>query len=166
MISTAVISECEKYRYSLQRSWAVSGRSALFVMLNPSTADATVDDPTIRRCIGFARSWGCDSIEVVNLYAYRATNPSDLLALHNWVARGPDNLHHVSRALRIADVVVAAWGAWVDANPSGPRPLNLVDVAEHLGVPLRCLGYTKSGAPRHPLYVKADQPLLPFPRPA
>lgn len=151
---TAVISGCGQYRYRLGRSWAADtspGRTVAFVMLNPSTADAMVDDPTIRRCVGFARDWGFAALEVVNLLAYRATNPRDLVAVRD--PFGPYNPGHLADAVREADLVVAAWGA------SFPQQLAWsVDVTAAL---LRDrgahhLGLTAAGHPRHPLYLRAD----------
>lgn len=127
--------------------------AALFVMLNPSTADAEQDDKTIRRCRGFARDWGCAGITVANLYAYRATKPAKL-----WLADdpvGPDNDNHLRELAKEYGEVVCAWGA--DAKQE--RVDQVVEIFRKAGTRLRCLGVTKSGAPRHPLYIKADQPL-------
>jgi hypothetical protein len=130
----------------------------LFIMLNPSTADGTLDDPTIRRCKAFAAREGCDQVRVVNLFALRATNPREL-AKSNVCAIGPDTDHHIREEVRYVrqqgGVVVAAWGA----NPMASHRDLLV--AEMVG-PMMCLGITKDGFPRHPLYVKADQPLVPY----
>lgn len=154
MSSDAVISECQTYRYSLSRRWA-SGASMRFVMLNPSTADATLDDPTIRRCIGFAKREGAAGLVVLNLYAYRATNPKALLTCTDPV--GPDNNAWLAAHLQAAALpVVAAWGASARADRVR-RVLDLVG-----DVDWRCLGTTKAGYPRHPLYVPGVQPLLPF----
>jgi len=153
----AVISDDGLYRYSLERWWDHGDGAVLFVMLNPSTADASVDDPTIRRCIGFARTWGKQGIIVCNLYAYRATDPRELDRVHDPI--GPDNQRHLDAALGGVDLVIAAWGA----NPSRGRYVRR-DRAVSLGLEtfheLQCLGLTKEGHPRHPLYVRADaQPI-------
>jgi hypothetical protein len=155
ILRDALLSECGRYRWWLRRSWeGGDGRSVCFVMLNPSTADSLVDDPTIRRCVGFARSWGYSSLVVRNLFALRATNPDELLT-----APDPTGGEEGDRHLRLAgesDRVVAAWGAGAPfARPR--RALELL-----AGVPLYCLGVTKNGDPRHPLYVKAGAPLVPF----
>ena len=149
MISNAVISADGKYRYTLTREWG-QYRRMLFVMLNPSTADAEVDDPTIRRCISFAEREQCDSMEVVNLYGYRTTDPKELW--QQFDPYGPDNARHVIEALDRADLVVAAWGANAkrDRNRSYRMTLNDPHV----------FGLTKQGFPRHPLYLKADTPLV------
>lgn len=161
--SSAVLSDDGRYRYRLGRRWA-PGPTLGWIMLNPSTADATADDPTIRRCIAFARREGCGAIDVANLYAWRATDPDSLLALAWGEAVGPDNHHHVADVLAGAERTVAAWGAWWNAQPDRRRParLNVESVAALLGAALVCLGRTKAGAPRHPLYVRGDQPLEPF----
>jgi hypothetical protein len=116
-------------------------------MLNPSTADAARDDPTVRRCIGFARSWGYGGLEVVNLFAYRATDPRALRRAADPV--GPANRRHIAAAIANARLVIAAWGADATAGDAAAR-LRALSRRE-----LRCLGLTRSGAPRHPLYVRA-----------
>lgn len=153
--SSAVISDDGVYRYSLTRRWG-DGPSAVFIMLNPSTADATQDDPTIRRCIGFAKREGCASLTVVNLFAYRATDPRALLDAED--PQGPDNSRHITRALLNADLRIAAWGAFQWTHRERLRRPYVEDWAG--GKPLLCLGTTSAGAPRHPLYVKGDQPLV------
>lgn len=152
MRSDATLSPCGLYRYTLTREWG-SGPRMLFVMLNPSTADADKDDPTIRRCIAFAKREGCGSLEVVNLHAYRTPDPRML-----WSAQaigvdiiGPNNRGHILDARRRADIVVCAWGA----NPVDKQYAAAVSFA-----PVWCLGTTKDGSPRHPLFVRADAPLV------
>jgi hypothetical protein len=156
----ADISPCGTYRYLLGRRVGEGDRTALFVMHNPSTADASEDDPTIRRCIGFARREGCGVLEVVNLFAYRATDPAALRLAADPV--GPANDHFIERAVGRAALVVVAWGvlrrplvrrAWV----IGRGIYDNLPFLGHRG-PF-CLGTTANGAPRHPLYVRADQPL-------
>lgn len=163
----AAVSDCGRYRYHLWRAWGTPGedRPMGFVMLNPSTADASVDDPTIRRCVGFAKREGCTAINVVNLFAWRATDPGVLSDVVDPV--GPGNHNQLEQMLdvhQILDVpLVVAWGA------SGPSVSlmareggRLLGRALFRRVPLWCLGRTKHGHPRHPLYVRGDQPLIPF----
>lgn len=159
---SAVFSPCGKYRYRLTRErqpgFIPDSPPALFIMLNPSTADAERDDPTVRRCKAFAESWGCAGIIVVNLYAYRATKPSEL-----WLADdpvGPQNDFWLAREAEEAGRVVCAWGA--NARPERVKQFRRM-ITDTYGIELYCLGTTKSGAPRHPLYVKNDQPLVPWP---
>lgn len=144
----AVLSECGTYRYELTRRWSRDESAvATFIMLNPSIADAELDDPTIRRCIGFAQAWGMGGLHVCNLYALRSTDPKGLWTHPDPV--GPDNDVHLARhalAARAADwPLVAAWGA--NAHPDRVEAV--------LGLPgmtqLTALGVTKAGAPKHPL---------------
>lgn len=157
MLRSAVISDCGQYRYGLGRSWDVSKPLMIFVMLNPSTADKDVDDPTIRRCMEFARREGFGGIRVVNLFAWRATDPRVLLSILDPV--GPENVVALDRALLFGKTgaqVVCAWGA----NPLAVEPAESFSrMARVHGVTLWCFGRTGSGAPRHPLYVKGCQPL-------
>lgn len=156
--SDAVLSEDGLYRYSLTRTWEPSVWRLAFIMLNPSTADASVDDPTIRRCMGFARKFGYGGITVCNLYAYRATKPADMFAAADPV--GPENDGWLSRLLSArgsAQVpVVAAWGA--HARPDRVAAVLAMPGAEVL----HCLGYTKAGQPRHPLMLPNTAELVPF----
>lgn len=182
----ATISPCGKYRYRLWREWRLGNspqwdmwtnddgspvvdgagaqlgepRSCVFVMLNPSTADASEDDPTIRRCVGFAKAWGYDRMEVVNLFAYRATDPRELLALsykdEPW---GEHNEHHIESALDEAGIVICAWGA--HGGHLGQDEEVLGWIAEHhRNLRPHALRLTKGGHPSHPLYLPGD--LKPF----
>lgn len=155
---TAIISECGQYRYLLTRpgdSLADKG-TALFLMLNPSTADATLDDPTIRRCRNFAKTWACNGIAVANLYALRATNPADLWKHADPV--GPDNDWRLRAIAQEYTDIVCAWGA----NAKPERVAAVANILTAAGGRLWCLGTTKDGHPRHPLYVRGDQALLPW----
>lgn len=161
---SAVLSDCETYRYRLGRRWSggLPGTVA-FVMLNPSTADAEVDDPTIRRCVGFAQREGLEAIDVVNLYAYRATKPRHLaeaVAAGRDVV-GPENQRHLREAIAGATLVVFAWGGSVTQGPYDWRTIvtEVYELAADLDARPLCLGRTKDGHPRHPLYVKGDTPL-------
>ena len=86
----ARFSKCKSYRYSLGRSWGEGSGKAVFIGLNPSTADQRKDDPTIKRCVGFARAWGCGSMEIVNLFAFCATKPEDLKRYAKPIGRNND----------------------------------------------------------------------------
>lgn len=150
-----------RHRFELRRAISlkigVEDRgSVLFVMLNPSTADATNDDPTIRRCKAFAREWNFSELIVGNLYSLRATDPALLRAAESPnAAANPD---HVRALAREADRVVVAWGA---SAAFDEEHINFMVDHCFEGVPLFCLGRTKEGHPRHPLYVKADvQPIV------
>lgn len=152
--SGAILSECGGYRYRLWRRWQAGfyATSTLgFVMLNPSTADHCEDDPTIRRCIGFAKDHGFSAIHVVNLFAWRATDPAELSAAKDPV--GPLNDEFIEEAALCCARLVAGWGA-TKAPRIEERAMRAAEVAWYAGRPLQCLGVTKAGAPRHPLYLK------------
>lgn len=158
MKGSAVFSPCQRYRYRLDRRWdsLFSDRKGpcVFVGCNPSTATDVDDDPTIRRCIDFARRWGHDHYIMVNLFALRSTDPGALLVARDPI--GPENDRHLREAFREAHIVVAAWGV---ASPLCAARAQAV-LTFLSGKPL-CLGHTASGAPRHPLYIRADtKPVL------
>lgn len=154
----AVFSQDGMFRYLLTRIWGTEP-PAVFLMLNPSTADAFVEEPTVRRCMGFARRWSCGGLVVVNLFGLRATDPKVMLAHAEPVGERNDD---VLAAVAQMDVKhwVAAWGR------PGTHRGRAVEVRELLaseGVQLQYLGLTDGGQPRHPLYLKAGTPLTPFP---
>jgi hypothetical protein len=124
-------------------------------MLNPSTADAMKDDPTIRKCIGFAKQWGYGGITVVNLFPLRATDPRELFTWEDESA-DRDNYETIHAALAEHPVRIAAWGAH-RIEPEREARMRTI-----LGPDARCLGKTKAGHPRHPLYVPYTQPLVPL----
>jgi hypothetical protein len=139
-------------------------------MLNPSTADRHRNDPTVRRCVGFALDRGFGSLEVVNVFALRSTDPAALRKAADAV--GPHNNRAIRRAASRADVFVCAWGAHgaLDNRAAAVRHL-LTDMRDHrvtrtgaTAARLVTLGVTAAGAPKHPLYVKADQPFMPLTR--
>lgn len=152
MYAAATFSPDGRYRYQLARRWA-PGPRVCFVMLNPSTADAECDDPTIRRCIGFARAWGYSSVVVVNLFGLRSTQPSELLKVSLAERIGPENDEWILSAHATSDRTVAAWG---DHRAIGQRDR---DVMRLLGAELYCIAMTKRGRPRHPLYLKSSSPV-------
>ena len=155
-LSSAAFSADRTYRYVLTRTWDQTARTMTWIMLNPSTADAMADDPTNRRCKSFARREGCGGISVVNLFGLRATDPSALSQVPD--PAGPANDRFLEMHAK-ASLVVAAWGA------GGTLRGRAREVGQRLtaaGVPLKCLGVTKDGHPRHPLYVRADAPLIPW----
>lgn len=149
---TAIISPCGKYRYTLEREVSpFSTTACLFIMLNPSTADADEDDPTIRRCMNFALDWGHGKLLVGNLFAFRTPYPRELAIEDSPI--GPDNAVHLVQLLRRADMVVCGWGQNV------PRPYaGLVDelfiIAAGVSRPLHHLRLNKDGSPNHPLYLR------------
>ena len=150
--STAVYSDCERYRYSLTRIWADAGPKVLFVMLNPSTATEVQNDPTVERCERRARALGCGGFRVTNIFAWRDTDPRKLRAAAAPI--GPDNDRAILDGCAWADQVIAAWGVHGAHLDRGPEVETLLRRA---GYSLWHLGLTKAGHPRHPLYIRYDQ---------
>jgi hypothetical protein len=144
MKSWAKLSQDKRYRYALGRDWSDALPRVLFIGLNPSTADASTDDPTIKRCIGFARSWGFGGIAVGNLFAYRSTHPSELRREVDPV--GPLNDAWLIRLIADSDLIVAAWGNGGRLRDRDREVVKLVPNAQ-------CLGVNRGGTPTHPLYV-------------
>lgn len=152
--NTSCLSMCEKYRYELTRHWEEYVHAVVFIMLNPSTADGTKDDATIRRCVSFARSWGYGSLYVYNLFAFRATNPKDLLNTEHDII-GPTKHHDLGypndsmmrRSIHAVDLVVVAWG-----NINKKHRDRAKEVLNMIPKPM-CLGRNKTGDPKHPLYL-------------
>jgi len=145
--SGAEFSPCGSYRYALWRVWQPDSPLLLFIGLNPSTADAANDDPTIRRCRDFASRWGFGGLLMANLFGYRATQPADLFASLN--PTGPDNQRWLIALSRRADKVIAAWGN------DGQRRMPVSSLSG-ISKPLYCLRQNLTGAPAHPLYVAAS----------
>lgn len=147
----ALLSPCCQYRWQLWRIWNNELPGCVFIGLNPSTADETTDDPTIRRCIRFATDWGYGSLVMLNAYAFRATEPKVMKAASDPI--GKDN----NSALRLPSqsaidnggIVIAAWGSHCDEEREA-EVCRLIDRKIH------CLGRTKAGRPKHPLYLRAD----------
>lgn len=141
----------------LRRTWDAKRPRVLYVMLNPSIADANTDDPTIKSCIRLAKGFGHGSIEVVNLFAWRATDPNHLRIVGDPI--GPRNDYHIEGALLRCDIAVCAWGANQFASQRG-REVRSIIRANRPAV--FCLGVTQSGAPKHPLYIKSGTLLETF----
>jgi len=154
----ANISTCGKYRYQLERQWC-SGytyepRLALWLMLNPSTADASIDDPTIKRCIQFSISWGFDGLLVGNIYAYRSTYPAELVKVFDPV--GSENSNNLYELTCRADQVICAYG-------NKAKPTDVAKAFESIAhTNVVCLGYNKDGSPKHPLYLAKNTERVPF----
>lgn len=161
----AKLSDCGTYRYELSRNIQPGNvRQCLFIMLNPSTADASQDGPTIRRCMGYARSWGFGTLKVVNLFAYRSTSPEQLRLADDPV--GPDNMDTIVGAADIAcraysdapGIVVCAWGNHGSFMEQGETVLGWL---ERESIPAHHLKMTGVGQPSHPLYLKKNlEPVL------
>ena len=155
VVRTAEFDASGKYRYHLTRRWTTGRGHVVFVLLNPSTADEHREDPTVRRCMGYARRWGARELRVVNVFAYRATKPADMLAVADPV--GPENDEAIRSACKRASRVVFGWGAYGShMNRSTDIVRLLKDRRPY------CLGVTSLGEPRHPLYLRADAEPVPF----
>lgn len=139
----AIISDCEMYRYQLWRTWNDDLPKVMFIMLNPSIADASIDDPTIRRCISFAKSWGFGGLFVGNLYAYRATNPKELKTVIEPI--GKFNCAHIVSMASRSEMIVCAWG-------NNEKPHDYILCLKNL----HYLELSIHGIPKHPLYLKSN----------
>jgi hypothetical protein len=155
MERTAEFSPCGHYRYSLGRRWG-RGHLVAWIMLNPSTADAYKEDPTIRRVISFSQAFGAGQARIVNLFALKATRPQVLYRHTDPV--GPRNADSIRAAVRAAAYVVCAWGA----NSVHPEDEKALVILKQEAKAAYCLGLTKHGRPRHPLYVPGKTQRLPF----
>ncbi len=147
MYKTATLSNDRKYRYTLWRTWEYEKGYVVFIGLNPSTADETEDDPTIRRCIGYVKSWGYGSLCMVNLFAYRATNPTDLLTLSE--PTGQENNTYLLGVCKKARLIIAAWGTNGAFLRRDKEVIKLIPNLHYLKL-------TKLGFPAHPLYLKSN----------
>lgn len=151
--NSATFSSCRKYRYDLWRRWK-DGPYVMFIGLNPSTADETNDDPTVRRCIGYAQAWGYSALCMTNIFAWRNTDPAKMKATAEPV--GPENDAHLARLASAAGLVVAAWGTHGAHLGRGEAVRKLIKN-------LHCLKLTADGSPSHPLYLPKTLTPAPFP---
>jgi len=160
-MSSAVISQCGQYRYRLDRTVGMDGPVYAFFGINPSTADAQLDDATVRKWIGFTKTWGGSRFIVGNVFAFRSTDVRRLASAHDPV--GSDNAAHVFKIIADADVLVPCWGS-TDKVPKDLRgefftmTLRLIDS----GKPVMHLGMTRSSDPKHPLLLGYGTPLVPW----
>jgi hypothetical protein len=154
--SGAIFDVSGRYRYSLSRTWSAYHPRILFVLLNPSTANEYKNDPTIRRCISFARTWNFGSIEVVNLFAYRATDYGELFKVSDPI--GAENNRFLMQAVERCSTVVLGWGTRGTLLGRDRQVMSLFAGKKDV----YCLGITNDGQPRHPLYVKGNTCLVPF----
>ena len=159
---TAVISEDQKYRYELTRDLVASPTKTLGIMgLNPSTADAEVDDNTIKKEMAFTLSFCCNRLRKVNFYGLRSTDPKGLIGHPDPV--GEFNYAFVGKAMLGCDIFVVAWGVLKPGYPEVPKRLAMIQtMALEAGIPLYCFGRNGDGSPKHPLYLKGTTPLQPF----
>lgn len=150
--STAIYSDCEKYRYSLTRIWDQTGKRVHFIMLNPSTATEVQNDPTVERCERRARALGFGSFTVTNIFAWRDTDPRKMKAALDPV--GPENDDAILQASQHADQIIAAWGTHGAHKMRGAA---VQATLAKLGKPIYHLGLSKAGHPKHPLYIAYAQ---------
>lgn len=160
-LSTAVYSDCERYRYLLTRIWRADQPRALFVMLNPSTATEVQNDPTVERCERRARALGFGGFRVTNIFAWRDTDPRAMRAAADPV--GPENDAAIADSCPWADQIIAAWGTHGAHLERGPAVERLLRAQAQ---PLHHLGLTKDGHPKHPLYISYSQRPVLWPVPA
>lgn len=146
-IKSAKISECGNYRFHLTRTWEANNKLVCFIGLNPSTADHERDDPTIRRCRNFAKSWGYGGMVMLNLFAWRATSPKDMMNANDPIHFQNDA--YIEKISAYAGIVVACWGNHGVFLNRGPRIKNKMTNLYYLKL-------TKAGYPAHPLYLKKD----------
>lgn len=150
--SSAQLSPCKDYRYALWRIWDEDKPYALFICLNPSTADENKDDPTLVRCIKFAQSWGYGGLCMGNLFAYRATQPKDLIKSSDPI--GAENDYWLEKLSRDAGIVIVGWGNHGSFLNRSNEVLNRLSKTY-------CLKKNKSGQPSHPLYINKNlKPIL------
>ena len=154
----AILDDAREYRYSLERTWHPDNGQVLFVMLNPSTADANVEDATIRRCMTFAARWGYGGLVVGNLFAFRSTDPKGLF--HHQDPIGPENDVHLQRLAEGCKTVVVAWGNSASSFPQfRERQAFVMDLLKGR---MQCLGTNKDGTPKHPVRLPAATDLRPY----
>lgn len=155
----ADFSPCRTWRYALWRRWDWQdyANQVMFIGLNPSTADESEDDPTIRRCIGFAKRWGYGGLIMMNAYAFRATDPKVMKAATDPIGPGNDEAFCYRRTH--VGLIVAAWGSHCSQERAD-------QVCQAISRPIKCLGKNKNGSPKHPLYLRGDTELIDFWSPA
>lgn len=157
--ASATFSPCRRWRYTLRRQWA-DGPELVFVMLNPSTADEFILDPTVTRCRDYAKREGAGGLLVLNIMSWRSTKPNGLLDVDDPV--GPENHDALLRELPGAWMVIAAWGTHKATRlPGAQRSIEIVKSAA--AGRLYCLKVSKKDQPYHPLYQRADQEFMPWP---
>lgn len=152
MITGANFSTCRKYRYNLFRIWDTSKKIITFCMLNPSTANETVNDATIERCQRRAGWMGMGGIMVVNAFAYRSTDPQKLYRVRDPV--GPENFDYIRKAAEVSGLVICGWGKHGSLNGQDEYVKEIIRQANAIPLALRI---NKDGSPGHPLYIKYDQ---------
>lgn len=158
---SAIISPCGLYRYRLERTIAMEGPVYAFFGINPSTADASVDDATVRKWIGFCKRWGASRFIVGNVFAYRSTDVSQLATVAD--PFGDEIGDHVTDIINDSDILVPCWGNTTKVPPKLQFAFDvLMDALVSSGKPVRHFGLTKAGDPKHPLMLSYGTPLVAF----
>lgn len=153
MEKKAIISKDKIYRYKLSHTWGSTKPTILFIGLNPSIADENIDDPTITRCINFAKDWGYGTLLMANLFAFRSTYPKDIYLIDDPI--GKDNDHYLLECVTQSDLIVACWG-------NNGTYMNREKVITELVPNLYCLQKNKNGTPHHPLRPPRNIHPVPF----
>ena len=153
MEKKAIISKDKIYRYKLSRTWDSTKPTILFIGLNPSIANENVDDPTITRCINFAKDWGYGTLLMANLFAFRSTYPKDIYLIDDPI--GKDNDHYILECVKQSDLIIACWG-------NNGTYMNREKVITELVPNLYCLQKNKNGTPHHPLRLPRNIDPVPF----
>lgn len=146
ILSTAIFSDCRRYRYDLMRRWNTEGRKIVFIGLNPSTADEETNDPTVTRCMRWAYRWSYSEMHMLNIFAYRSTDPKQLDKVIDPV--GSETDRYISQECEDAETVICCWGNWGKYLDRGQEARYLLNHLE-----LWCFDITKLGQPKHPLYL-------------
>ena len=153
MEKKANISKDKIYRYTLSRTWDSTKPTVLFIGLNPSIADENIDDPTITRCINFAKDWGYGTLLMANLFAFRSTYPKEIYLIDDPI--GKDNDHYILECVKQSDLIIACWG-------NNGTYMDREKIIKELVPNLYCLQKNKNGTPRHPLRLSRDINPIPF----
>lgn len=153
MEKKANISKDKIYRYTLSRTWDSTKPTVLFIGLNPSIADENIDDPTITRCINFARDWGYGTLLMANLFAFRSTYPKEIYLIDDPI--GKDNDHYILECVKQSDLIIACWG-------NNGTYMDREKIIKELVPNLYCLQKNKNGTPHHPLRLPRDINPIPF----
>jgi hypothetical protein len=162
----AIVSPDGLYRYTLFRGWGAIGREALFILLNPSTADGTVDDPTVCKCRLLTRGLGLNAMRIGNLYAFRATDPKALARAADPI--GPECNDHLRRMIGIADIIICGWGnppAGIEKDAFATRAAEVLDMVRGAGKTAMAYRVNATGHPHHPLYLPGDAKPVAYARP-
>ena len=158
---SAILSPCMQYRYRLDRVIGMTGPVYAFFGVNPSTADASLDDATVRKWIGFCKRWGASRFIVGNVFAYRSTDVRELATVDD--PHGPDIGDHITDIITEADILVPCWGNTTKVPPTLKSFFDvLMDALVSSGKPVMHFGRTNSGDPKHPLMLGYSTPLIPW----